>query len=66
MFSLLFNTCGTGYYYYNNENNNNTPYAGGNDYYNEYYNEYYQNLDGENAQHVSLETESGTYTVEFI
>lgn len=65
MFSLLFNTCGTGYYYYSNENNN-TPNTGGNDYYNEYYSEYYQNLDGQNAQNVSFETESGTYTVEFV
>lgn len=65
LFSLLFNTCGTGYYYYNNYDNNSQS-AGGNDYYNEYYNEYYQNLDDSNAQHVSLETESGTYTVEFV
>lgn len=61
IFSLLLNTCGTGYYYYTQpyEQNDN---SGGNGYY--YYFQDPQNSG--NSQSVSLETENGTYEVEFV
>ncbi len=69
LFSLLFNTCGTGYYYYTQpyEQNDN----GGSEYY--YYFQDPQNggssggsYSSGNSQSVSLETENGTYEVEFV
>ncbi len=61
IFSLLLNTCGTGYYYYSQpyEQNEN---SGGSEYY--YYFQDPQNSG--NSQSVSLETENGTYEVEFV
>lgn len=68
IFSLLLNTCGTGYYYYSQ------PYeqydgqnSGGSEYY--YYFQDPQNggsQSGGNSQSVSLETGNGTYEVEFV
>lgn len=68
LFSLLLNTCGTGYYYYSQ------PYeqydgqnSGGSEYY--YYFQDPQNggsQSGGNSQSVSLETGNGTYEVEFV
>lgn len=64
IFSLLLNTCGTGYYYYSDPYNqydsqssdNGSPY---------YY--YFQDPQNNgNSQSVSLETENGTYEVEFV
>lgn len=69
LFSLLFNTCGTGYYYYTQpyEQNDN----GGSEYY--YYFQDPQtggssggSYSSGNSQSVSLETENGTYEVEFV
>lgn len=60
LFSLLFNTCGTGYYYYSSNDPGNQNY--GNDY--GYY-EYYNNGQNSNANSLSMETEDGTVTVEF-
>ncbi|NLD29834.1 MAG: hypothetical protein GX658_05540, partial [Clostridiales bacterium] len=69
LFSLLFNTCGTGYYYYTQpyEQNDN----GGSEYY--YYFQDPQtggssggSYSSGNSQSVSLETENGTCEVEFV
>lgn len=61
MFSLLMNTCGTGYYYYNTYDPSGETSPGGNGgYY-----EYYQNQDNGNAQSLSIETADGVYDVEF-
>lgn len=63
LFSLLFNTCGTGYYYYNNYDqygNQNDGTSGNNPYY-----EFTIPSPGE-GNSLSMETEDGTYTVEFV
>ncbi len=65
LFSMLFNTCGTGGYYpynnyeqyYGNQNNGN---SGNNPYY-----EYSIPSPGE-GNSLSMETEDGTYVVEFV
>ena len=63
IFSLLLNTCGTGYYYYSQPYEEN---SGGSEYY--YYFQDPQNggQSGGNSQSVSLETGNGTYEVEFV
>lgn len=65
VFSLLFNTCGTGYYYYNNydQYSNGTQNEGGNG--SSYYS-YDPFGAGSNSSELSLETSDGTYTVEFV
>ena len=68
IFSLLLNTCGTGYYYYSQPYEEN---SGGSEYY--YYFQAPQNggqsggnYSSGNSQSVSLETGNGTYEVEFV
>lgn len=65
LFSLAFNSCGTGYYYYDT-NDNYSSQSGGN--YdaggNESYYEYYQHQYGGNTQNLTVGGE--TFTVEFV